>query len=55
MGFSCQFVSVIRVLQSPLQMPVSELVFPFFIVFRSSSMSVCRKVMLLGRFPVRVV
>ena len=39
----------------PAAMPVSELVFPFFIVFGSSPMRVCRKVVLLGRFPVRVV
>ncbi len=36
-------------------MPVSQLVFPFFIMFGGRPMSVCRKTMLIGRFPVRVV
>src|ERR1700676_4592426 len=36
-------------------MPVSQLVFAFFIMFGSGPMSLRRKFVLLGRFPVRVV
>src|ERR1700690_3378674 len=53
-GFFCKFVSVIGMLQSPLQMPVSQFVFPFFVMFGCRSMSVRRKFVLIGRLPVGV-
>src|SRR4029077_16254133 len=51
-GFLCNFVSVIGVLQSPLQIPVSQFVFPFFIMFGGRPMSVRSKFVLIGRLPV---
>ena len=39
-GFFRKFVSVIGILHSPLQMPVSQFVFPFFIMFGGGSMGV---------------
>ena len=54
-GFLCQFVSMTGVLQSPLQMPVSQFVFPFFIMFGGRPMSVRSKFVLIGRLPVCVV
>src|ERR1700722_3164998 len=54
-GFLCKFVSMIGVLQSPLQMPISQFVFPFFIMFGGRPMSVRSKFVLIGRLPVCVV
>jgi hypothetical protein len=62
MGFLCEFVSLIRVLQGSLRMPVSGLVIAFFIMFGGGAMGFARKFVKLGgslvgflRFPMSVV
>ena len=55
MGFLCELVSVIRVLQGPFRMPDCHSgIIPFFVVFRGRTMGVCRKFVLLGGSSVRL-
>jgi hypothetical protein len=54
-GFLGKFVRLIGVLERSLGMPSSGLVIPFFIVFGGCAMSLGRKFVLLGGFPVCLV
>jgi len=54
-GFFCQPVSVIRILQRAFRVPAPSVVVAFFIVLGGSTMRVRRQLMLLGGPAVRVV
>jgi hypothetical protein len=54
-GFFCKFVSMIRVFKCSFGMPSSRVIVTFFVVFGGGTMSVRRKLVLLGGFQVRVV
>jgi len=53
-GIGCfgQPIRTIRVFLRPLGMPTARDANPFFIVFGSSAVGLCRQVVLLGRFAV---
>lgn len=54
-GFLGKLVSLIRVLQRSFRMPDCRCEVPFFVVFSRSTMGLCRKIVLLGGFPVYFV
>jgi len=55
MGILGEFVGAVGVLQRSFRMPATGFVFAFFIVLSSSTVSLCRKFVLLGCFSVRIL